>query len=317
MKGNLYRHLKGWQFKSLLAVGLWLASWAVVDGQQDPHHTQYLFNGLAINPAYAGSRGTVSGTFLYRQQWVGFAGAPRTQSLSMHMPGSKNRYGFGLTLINDQIGYLGQQWLQGSYAFIVPFGPGRLALGLQGGLLNFRINWAEVSATDQVDPIFRQTAASLLLPNFGTGLYYHTSRFYAGISAPHLLASRLNSQPGSASIAQLYRHYYFTSGIVIGPNNQIKWKPSILFKYIPGLPLQADFNLMVLFKERYWFGISYRTGDAISFMFDLQIGKLFRLGYAYDYTLSQLSRFQSGSHELYLGFELKTRHLKLKSPRYF
>jgi type IX secretion system PorP/SprF family membrane protein len=286
--------------------------------QQDPHHTQYLFNGMAINPAYAGSRGTIAATFLFRKQWVGFDGAPETQSLSAHMPGGNGRYGFGLTFINDKIGYLGQQWIQGSYAFAFPLGPGKLALGLQGGLLNFKIHWNEVRAVDVVDDVFAQTAQAMLLPNVGTGVYYYTDRLYLGASAPHLLESGLiEPNPARVQLARLYRHFYLTGGYVLGLDNAVQWKPSFLLKYIPGFPLQADFNLMALFRKKYWFGLSYRTGDAVSAMIDFQIGKYFRLGYSYDYALSGLSGFQTGSHELYLGFELVTKKSKFRSPRYF
>jgi type IX secretion system PorP/SprF family membrane protein len=310
-----YRHLKG-----LLVSLVFLAVMAGQSclGQQDPHHTQYLFNGMAINPAYAGSRGTIAGTFMYRKQWAGFDGAPQTQSLSAHTPAGQGKYGFGLTLINDQIGYLGQQWIQGSYAFRFQAGPGKLALGLQAGLLNFRMRWEEVRAVDQIDAVFALAPQSMVLPNVGTGIYYHTDRFYLGVSAPHLLESKLlDPNPARTELARLYRHFYLTGGYVLGHNNAVQWKPSFLVKYIPGQPVQADFNLMALFRKKYWLGVSYRPGDAVSAMFDFQIAKYFRLGYAYDYTLSGLSSFQSGSHELYLGFELVSSKSKYKSPRYF
>lgn len=300
----------------LSIIGLWGGNRLLA--QQDPHHTQYFFNGLAINPAYAGSRGTIAGTFMHRQQWAGFDGAPATQSLAVHSPAGQGKYGFGLMLVNDQIGYLGQQWIQGSYAFRFPLGPGKLALGLQAGLLNFRMRWEEVRAVDQIDDVFAQAPRSMLLPNVGTGAYYHTDRFYLGLSAPHLLESKfLDPNPARTQLARLYRHFYLTGGYVLGHNNAVQWKPSFLVKYIPGFPVQADFNLMALFRKKYWLGVSYRPGDAVSAMFDFQIARFFRLGYAYDYTLSSLSNIQSGSHELYLGFELVRSKSQYRSPRYF
>jgi type IX secretion system PorP/SprF family membrane protein len=289
-----------------------------LSAQQDPHQTQYLFNGLAINPAYAGSRNTLSGSFMYRNQWAGFEGAPQTQTLSMHMPGGKGRYGFGVTLINDQIGHLSQQWLQGAYAFRFQVGAGKLALGLQGGLLNFRVRWEDIRALQEVDDVFALAPQNMLLPNIGTGVYYNTDRLYLGISAPHLLESELlGDNPARNAVARLYRHIYLTAGYVLGLNNAVQWKPSFLLKYVPGQPMQADLNLMALVRKKYWFGISFRPGDAVSAMLDFQIARSFRVGYAYDYTLSNLSNFQSGSHELYLGFELETRKSNIKSPRFF
>ncbi|MEM1000281.1 MAG: type IX secretion system membrane protein PorP/SprF [Bacteroidota bacterium] len=302
-------------------LAIWVLCWLgsnPLTAQQDPHHTQYIFNGLAINPAYAGSRGTIAATFLYRNQWLGFSGAPETQSLSLHMPGGRGRYGFGFTLVNDQIGHLSQQWLQAAYAFRIPVGAGHLALGLQGGLLNFRVRWEDVQALEEVDAIFAQAPANMLLPNVGSGVYFSTDRFYLGLSAPHILESRLlDDNPARAQLARLYRHVYFTGGYVLGQKNAVQWKPSFLLKYVPGSPLQADFNLMALLRKKYWLGVSFRPGDAISAMLDFQIVRHFRVGYAYDYTISNLANYQSGSHELYLGFELVTQQSKFKSPRFF
>lgn len=287
--------------------------------QQDPHHTQYMFNGLSINPAYAGSRGTIAGTLLIRNQWTGFEGAPKTQSLSFHMPGNKRKVGIGLNLINDKIGYLQQQWMTASYAFILPTGKrSSLALGLRGGLLNFRINWNEVKATDLQDPILNTQARALIMPNFGTGLYFKHDRFFAGLSMPHLLNSRLRTDdPLKTEISRLYRHVYLNSGFILGLNNTVQWKPSVLVKYSPGAPVQVDVNLMALLAQRFWIGTSWRRNDAIAFMLDFQFAKQLRLGYAFDYSITELQKYNNGTHEFMLGFEIVSKQSKMKSPRYF
>jgi type IX secretion system PorP/SprF family membrane protein len=278
-----------------------------------------MFNGLSINPAYAGSRGTIAGTLLIRNQWAGFEGAPKTESLSFHMPGNKRKIGIGFNLINDKIGYLQQQWMTASYAFIVPTGQkSSWAFGLRGGLLNFRINWNEVKATDLQDPILNSQARALIMPNFGSGLYFKHERFFAGLSMPHLLNSRLRTDdPMKTEISRLYRHVYFNTGFILGLNNAVQWKPSVLLKYSPGAPVQVDVNLMALLSKRFWIGSSWRSNDAIAFMFDFQFAKQLRLGYAFDYSITELQKYNNGTHEFMLGFEIVSKQSKMKSPRYF
>jgi type IX secretion system PorP/SprF family membrane protein len=287
--------------------------------QQDPHHTQYLFNGLSLNPAYAGARGTPSAMFFYRNQWAGFAGAPVTQSFTYHMPGAKGRAGYGLNVLNDKIGYTQQQWVTLSYAYILPVGKqAHLAFGLRGGAMNYKINWSEVQATDLQDPIIAANARSILMPNVGTGLYFSTPRMYAGISMPHILNTPLVREGAAQqSVARLYRHVYFTAGYVLGVNNAVQWKPSVLLKYSPGAPLELDVNLMAYFAQRFWVGASWRSGDAVAMMVDFQIARQLRLGYAYDYATTPLRKFHNGTHEFLLGFELTSKKTKMKSPRYF
>ncbi len=305
---------------ALLLIAILTLNWGQeLKAQQDPHHTQYMFNGLSINPAYAGSRGTLAGTFLYRNQWAGFEGAPVTQSFSFHMPGEKRKVGLGFNLVNDKIGYLQQQWATVSYAFVLPVGEkSSLALGLRGGMLNFRINWDEVRATDLQDPILNTQARALLMPNFGTGLYFKNEHMYTGISMPHLLNSRLRSDdPAKSEISRLYRHAYFTTGFILGLDNAVQWKPSALVKYSPGAPVQVDINLMAYLARKIWIGASWRSNDAVAFMFDFQFAKQLRLGYAFDYTITDLQKYNNGTHEFMLGFEIVTKKSKMKSPRYF
>lgn len=301
-----------------LCILLFLSSFGSAFAQQDPHHSQYLFNQLSINPAYAGSRQTIVGSFFHRSQWTGFEGAPVTQAISFHMPSRKKRYGFGMNLINDAIGYTRQQWVTGSYSFFIPVRSFSLGLGLRGGFLNYRINWNEIRAVDQVDGVFLSNPSSILLPNVGAGIFLSNERLYFGLSAPHILNSGLqNGNPAQTLVARLYRHYYATAGIVLFRDKQVEWKPSFLLKYVPGAPLQADFNLMALIRKRIWLGMSYRSSDALAFMMDVRIGKIFRLGYAYDHTLSALAGLQNGTHELHLGLEIFSENAKMKSPRYF
>ncbi len=289
-----------------------------IHAQQDAHYSQYLFNGLILNPAYAGSRGTIAASAFYRKQWAGFDGAPTTQSLSFHLPDRKRRYGFGGTISNESIGYVNQQWLNLSYAFRFKMGPGNFAMGLQGGFLNYRVNWDKAFVLDANDPVLPLVAQNLLLPNVGAGLYYNTDFFFAGFSVPHILNSGMTSNKiAGQEIAHLYRHYLFTTGYVIGRVNAIKWRPSVLVKYAEGAPLQIDFNLNTLIVDRLWLGVSYRSFDSMIFMTEFLINNQFKVGYAYDLTVTGLRNYNSGSHEFMISYEFQYSRSNLISPRYF
>lgn len=306
----------------LLALGmvfpLGLLSPISVMGQQDAHYSQYIFNGLVLNPAYAGSRGTFSTMLFLRKQWVGLPGAPATGALSLHTPIGDQRSNFGLTISDDIIGYTNQLWMHGSYAFRFPLGPGKMAFGIQGGLLNYRIDWSKAETVDQDDVIIGNTAQNRLIPNVGAGIFYNTATWYAGVSMPHILDTELRPLDGTIDdFAQLYRHYFFTAGIVLWPQSTVKFKPSVLVKYVSGAPLQADFNASFLINDFVWVGASYRTLDAAVFMVDFQLTKQLRLGYAFDWTLSELGNYNTGSHELMIGYDFYFNSSQLKSPRYF
>lgn len=301
----------------LLALGLLLLCTPGF-GQQDAHYSQYIFNGLVLNPAYAGSRGTVSTLLFLRNQWVGIPGAPKTGAFSVHTPIGDQRNNFGLTVSDDIIGYTNQLWVHGSYAFRFNLGPGRLAFGLQGGLLNYRIDWSKAEVVDQNDFILGNTTQNRLIPNVGAGIYYNTSTWYAGASMPHILDTELRDVDGTINdFAQLYRHYFFTAGIVLFPQSTVKFKPSVLVKYVTGAPVEADFNASFLINDFVWLGASYRTNDAVVVMADFQLTKQLRLGYAFDWTLSELGNYNTGTHELMIGYDFYFNSSQLKSPRYF
>ena len=302
---------------SLIIITLLLAGTALFS-QQDAHYTQYMFNGLAINPAYAGSRGTIAATLIGRKQWLGLPGSPTTASFSFHLPTRNSRSGFGISFTQDMLGYTSQQWLNASYAFRIKAGPGTLSLGLQGGMLNYRINWTKAEVVDAVDAAIPTNIQSILSPNVGSGIYYDTDVFYVGFSVPHILNWRLNqANTGTPDFARLYRHYFLTGGVLINRNKDIKFKPSVLLKYVNGAPLEADINLSVLFYNRVWGGVSWRSFDSIDLMAVVLITPQIRFGYSYDFTTTVLRRFNTGSHEIMLGYEFLYKKRKMRSPRYF
>ena len=288
-------------------------------GQQDPQYTQYMFNSLAYNPAYAGSRDALSGTFLLRKQWVQLDGSPLTGSFAIHGPSRNERHGFGFSMVHDRLGITRQNFLYGSYAFRFPLGPGRLALGLQGGMTQFQNRYSDIITInpDQINPGVNLTA---FLPTFGTGVYFQTERFYLGLSAPNLLAGkyfRYKNQVAQQLASSQKVHYFGTIGVVLPLGENVEFKPSVVAKWVQNAPLELDFNANFLFKQRIWLGAGYRTGDALLFMFEYFHPGGLRIGYAYDLTLTKLRTVNSGSHEIMLGFDLAPRKTKIITPRYF
>lgn len=287
--------------------------------QQDAQFSQYIFNGLIINPAYAGSRGTLSANTFIRSQWTGMEGAPLSQTLSMHAPSKNERYGFGLNFTNDRTGYLNQQWLNGVYALRIRTEKITVALGLQGGFYIRNLQWAKADPLTP-DPVAGTKSMNTLSANAGTGVFLYGKRYYVGFSVPHIFGTRFTSQvviPPSLPQSYLRRNYLLTAGVVLGMQNDIKFKPTILLKYTEGGRPVADLNLMILLNSRLWTGVSYRTSGMIVGMAEFQISPMFRAGYAFDYSLSPVRTGTWGTHELNIGFDLRNKNHPLKNPRYW
>lgn len=283
--------------------------------QQQAMFTQYMFNGLAINPAYAGSQGTLNLTALARQQWVGFEGAPSTQTFALHAPVSDSKIALGMLLTHDQIGVTDQYGAYAMYAYRLKINKGTLASGLQVGFNSYRSGFSQVFVRQGDDGSFSTDDLQAFLPNVGAGLYYSTRRFYAGFSLPYLLA---NDYPGSeGSQAHQFRHWFLSTGYVMDISPDLKLKPNVLVKAVEGAPLEVDINANLLIKEILWIGASYRSFDALSGLLELQATPQFCIGYAYDYALTALSSMQSGSHEIMLNYRLKRKDKKMLTPRYF
>jgi type IX secretion system PorP/SprF family membrane protein len=306
------------KFTLLFLLGLLAALHA--NAQQDPMYSQYMFNMLAINPAYAGSREVMSITGLYRRQWVGMNGAPTSQTISLDMPVEKKNLGLGLQMYNDQLGISRNTGAYASAAYRLRFPVGTLAFGMQAGVTQFQASYTSVFLGDyRYDAAFDQNLVTWL-PNIGSGVYYSTDRFYIGASVPHMLKNRLNRGGDYLVIgdrAAQYRHLFVSSGYVFDLSPNVKLKPAVQLKTVGGAPLQVDVNANAWFYDRFAVGVSYRTGDAVLGMIEIQANNQFRIGYAYDYTISELTRYNSGSHELMLRYELGFRRNRIISPRYF
>ena len=303
-------------------IALTLTSIQWCHGQQQAMFTQYMFNGLAINPAYAGSHQTLEFTALAREQWTGLEGAPSTQTFTAHSPLNNRSIGLGLSVIHDKIGITSQFGVYGAYSYRIQFhNKGVLSMGLQAGFTQYQEDLTQLqgSIRNPNDPNFSQDEVGKFMPNFGAGLYYYTKRYYLGISSPHLVQNKLDDlEVASDSEAKQKRHYFLTTGYVFDLSRSIKFKPNLLLKVVEGAPMSADINLNFLFQEMLWAGISYRSFDSFDAIIQLDVTEQFSIGYAYDFaTTTDLKRLHTGSHELMLNYRLKPPRRRMLTPRYF
>lgn len=287
--------------------------------QQDPMLSQYMFNGLYLNPAYSGSHKYWSSTLTYRNQWVGFDGSPKTFIAATDGPLTNRNMGLGVVALHDEIGVTKQNTLIANYAYSLKFNDKyKLAFGVNVGFSQFSAKLTELTVWDN-DEVFSENVSSKVLPRFGFGAYFHSNRMYAGFSIPTLFAYE-NGRDFNFDLSRstfLRRHFLLTGGYIFDLPRDVKLKPSVLLKYVQNAPLQADINLSAVYKNTYWLGMSWRTGDALAILVEYQTNTFFRVGYAYDITLSKLRNSSSGSHEIMIGIDFGRDLIKVKTPRYF
>jgi len=284
-----------------------------VSAQQEPLYTHYMYNTLTINPAYAGSRDAMSFFGLARFQWVGLEGAPMTQNLQIHSPIVAG-LNAGIGLVNDKIGPMNNTNLSIDLTYRFNLGKHhRLAIGMKGGLDFYNNNLSGLTVNESGDPMFNQNI-SRTLPNVGAGIYYDHTNFYVGFSVPRIVEHRLNT-----GLGEMKRHYYAIAGGFIPIGRDFGLKPTALVRMAEGAPVQAEITLEALIVQRVSIGAFYRTLDGVGALLGVNIGPNFRIGYSFDWPLTELSGVAHyGSHELMLRYDLKFgRMSKIKSPRYF
>jgi type IX secretion system PorP/SprF family membrane protein len=290
------------------------------NAQQDPMISQYMSNQVFLNAAYAGSHdySTLSG--LYRKQWVNFPGSPRTSFLSYDGRLKCSNVGLGLIFINDKLGVTEESQVAGNFAYHIPLGKGHLSLGLKAALSYYTAQLTDLTIWDANDKVYAADINGRWIPNFGTGAYYYTDRFYAGLSVPHLLNY---SKPSSSLIAEIKkipnyeRHYFFSTGYVFDLKSDVYLKPSVLIKYVEDAPVEADLNLNVFFMNRFMLGGAYRTRDGLVAMTEIKITNKLRLGYAFDWPLTKINNYANGTHEVMLAYDFMKDIIKIKTPRFF
>lgn len=289
-----------------------------LQAQYLPIFSQYVSNGLVINPAYAGSREVLSTSIIYRNQWVGFKGAPIYQTMSAHAPLRNNNVGLGILFLNESTGPIRNSNVYFNYAYRIKVGKGKLALGIKAGMNYSSFNWGRVY-TNKEDPAFSENSDFYILPNFGAGLYYYAPKWFFGASIPYLLSVRGQAGGNGYEIFNDVKNYNFliTSGVLIDIDRNFKLKPTALFKYNQRFKEQVDMNMnVILLNNQLWIGGAYRVNEAYSGSFELQLNPQFRLGYSFDYSSAALSHFRYNSHEINLRYEF-TYKIKASNPRYF
>ena len=293
------------------------------NAQYDAMFTQYMFNEMYINPAYAGSKEAMAVNLTHRQQWVNFPGRPITSAFTLHGPLSNNKMGLGISVLNEQIGKLSRNLVYVNYAYRIKTGEkGHLAFGLMGGIHNQVNKLSELKPSEAGDIQVSQNTPSLISPNFGAGIYYSTKKFYAGISIPRMVDdSYLFNQAGnittSTKINPNKLHYYFTIGKVFEINDGLLIKPQAMVKAVQNAPVQYDLNVNFLIQNKIWTGISYRSGSDISALIGIQVNPQFLIKYSYDYALTKVQKYSQGSHEITLGYLFNYKQSKVVTPRYF
>ncbi len=311
MKKNIIR------FNILAVIGLFLCTFNSY-AQQEAMFTQYMFNGLALNPAYAGSHESLSATVLFRDQWTGMPGAPSTQTFSVHSPIKNARIALGLQFIHDKIAVFDQYGVTGSYAYRIFTDKGTLSLGLQLGFTSYNADINNLTTHVPNDPVF-QGNVNKVMPSFGAGVYYYTDRFYIGLSAPQLVTNSLTDDVVEIDAdARQERHYFLTAGHMFPISHNVQLKPNVLIKAVEGAPIQMDLNLNALFSEVLWLGVSWRSLSDFDALIELQLTDQLLLGYSYDFaSTTDLARVNSGSHELMLNYRFRYAKNKVITPRYF
>lgn len=311
---------------------------SLLKAQQEAQYSQYMFNAMVINPAYAGYKETLNVSMLNRDQWSGLSGSPKTQSVIIDGAFlSNNKVGLGLSIVNDKIGLQNQASAYINYAYRLQVGDNdaRLAFGMAAGVSEYILNGNDAVIDDTSDPNFTGKA-TFFAPDAKFGVYYSNERFYAGASATNLLANSIDYRRSAQStIYKQGRHFYLSAGALFDISDVVKFKPSFLIKEDTKSPTNMDVNSFFLLNEKVWLGATYRTNVNLwkktglntagfrqnSFVgaVELFFAKNVRAGYAYDYALSPLANYSNGTHEISLGFILNAnrRSTALLTPRYF
>ncbi len=283
--------------------------------QQDSQYTQYMYNTANVNPAYAGSRESLSAFLLHRTQWVGLDGAPVTNNFSISSPLGDSNFGLGLSFTNDKIGPTNENEISADLAYFIQVSENyKLSVGLKGTANLFNLDVNKLTIYDPFDPQF-QNVDTEFSPNVGAGLYLFSEKGYVGLSVPNFFESyRYNDN--DVEITKEKMHFYLIGGYVFDISESLKFKPALLAKIVEGAPIQADVTANFLLFDKLTLGAAYRWDAAVSGLAGFQISDSWFIGYGYDMETTKLARFNSGSHEIFLRYELFSK-TRVSAPRFF
>lgn len=307
---------------NLFIAGMLCCYSSVIHGQQDAQYTQYMYNTININPAYAGSRGTISVFGLHRTQWVGLDGAPVINTVSIHTPISTNM-GIGVSVINDRIGPSTENDISVDLAYTINTSPFyKLAFGLKGTANLLNVDFTKLNIYNPADPRFQDNIDNKFSPNIGAGVYLYSDKSYIGLSIPNMLENshydKSAEDESQSYVVKERMHYYLMAGYVFDLDYNLKFKPSLLTKVVQGAPLQTDISANFLFNEKFTAGLAYRVSASVSGLVGFQATDSWFIGYSYDAETTKLANYNSGSHEIFLRFELMGRSKsRMMSPRFF
>lgn len=290
--------------------------------QQDPLFTQYIYNKLAFNPGYAGSGEQFSMDLLSRFQWTGIQGAPRTISFTAHTPMRNQHIGLGFYTYRDELGPSVDYGAMAAFSYRVIFSTTKLCFGIQAGFKYMDIDWGLLNPKDPGDILLSNQVTNRAVPDLDFGIYYYGIRFYIGLSAKHLLQNQIivsSAAPNDeTSFTKLFRNYYAMAGGAVPISDNFVFMPSVLIKYMQDVPLQADINACFLLNNILTLGASYRTGNALGLIIEVNIAHGISIGYSYDIWFNTLKNYNAGSHEIRIGymFDLFNKN-RMLTPRYF
>ena len=283
--------------------------------QQDAQYTQYMYNTINVNPAYAGSRGALSIFGLHRAQWVGMDGAPVTNSFSVNTPINESKIGVGFSVVNDKIGPTVENDISGDISYTIQTSETwKLSFGIKGTASMLNLNVGDLDPADQNDPQFQNYQK--FTPNIGAGIYFHSDKAYVGLSVPYFIQNN-NYNDEDVAIYKELISYYLIAGYVFDINYNLKFKPALMTKATAGAPLQVDLSANFMYNDKFVLGAAYRWDAAFSGMAGFQVYEGLFVGYAYDSDTTNLKNYNSGSHEIFLRFELFNHLNKIVSPRFF
>lgn len=289
-----------------------------IKAQQDPMFTHYMFNTLAINPGYAGSREALTITGLHRTQWAGFTGAPTTQTVIAHTPFLRHNIGLGLSFLNDKVGPVNMTSIYIDFSYTIKVTQkSKLAFGLKGGSNFMKNDLNALALHDPTDISFNGNIEKEFLPNFGAGLYYYTDKWYIGVSVPKILENSFET--GITNKAGEAKHYFLIAGTYFNLNESFKFKPTGFLKITEAAPIELDVTATIVYKDKIWGGLMYRTDDALGAMLGMYIKPELAIGYSFDWSFNNPTmKHNMGSHEILIQYDLFfTEKKKIRSPRYF
>jgi len=295
--------------------------------QQEAQFTQFMYNKLTLNPAYAGSAERPCISCIHRSQWMGLEGAPSSQALNFHLPMFKKRVGLGASILHDKIGPTNSYSFSLMYAYRMQIGKGNLSVGLKGTLRSYQIAWEGLRTTHEGDGRIPMENVSRVFPNFGVGVYYENNKFFAGLSVPNLLNNDLSYAhfSNNTDFGKEFRHSYLMAGYLFEISKKLKFKPAVLAKYVANSPFDLDLNATFIFMDKIWLGTSYRLGgnansgigESIDFLMQYQLTKAIRAGISYDFTLSDIKDYTSGTVEIQLEYCIQPKDERWTNPRFF